>query len=72
MKQYLNLAQILLSIALIIAILLQSRGAGFGGAFGTQSTVFRTRRGLERTLFQITIILAVVFTLISIISARVS
>ncbi len=72
MQVYLNIAQIVLSVALILAILLQVRGGGLGGIFGQADTVFRTRRGVERTLFQLTIVLVVLFIIISIVSLRVS
>jgi preprotein translocase subunit SecG len=62
---YLNLAEIVVSLTLILVILLQARGSGFGGALGGSSTFFRTRRGSEKTLFQLTIVLVVVFILIS-------
>ena len=71
MQVYLNVAQIVLSVALIMAILLQVRGGGLGGIFGQADTVFRTRRGVERTLFQLTIVLVVLFIIISIIALRV-
>ncbi len=72
MQTYLNVAQIVLSVALILAILLQVRGGGLGGIFGQADSVFRTRRGVEKTLFQITVVLVVLFVIISIISVRVS
>ena len=72
MRTYLNIAQIVLSAALILAILLQIRGGGLGGIFGQADTVFRTRRGVEKTLFQLTIVLIVLFIIVSIISIRVS
>ncbi|MFC1984811.1 preprotein translocase subunit SecG [Chloroflexota bacterium] len=72
MQVYLNVAQIVLSIALVLAILLQIRGGGLGGIFGQADTVYRTRRGLEKTLFQLTIILVVLFIVISIVSVRIS
>ena len=66
---YLNIAQIILSVALIVAIILQSKQAGLGGLSGADSGgVFRARRGVERTLFQFTIGLAVVFFLVAIAS----
>jgi preprotein translocase subunit SecG len=59
---YFNIAQIILSAALIAAIILQSKGAGLGGLTGGEAGgVFRTRRGLEKTLFNLTIILSAVF-----------
>lgn len=72
MQTYLNVAQIVLSIALILAVLLQVRGGGLGGIFGQPDTVYRTKRGVERTLFQFTIILVVLFIVISIMTLRVS
>ena len=62
---YLNLAEIVVSVALIMVIILQARGSGFGGALGGSSSFFRTRRGTEKTLFQLTIVLVVIFILIS-------
>ena len=72
MEVYLNIAQIVLSVALILTILLQVRGGGLGGIFGQADTVFRTKRGVERTLFQLTIVLVVLFIVVAIISVRVS
>ena len=72
MQAYLNVAQIVLSVFLVLAILLQIQGGGLGGIFGQADTVFRTRRGVERTLFRLTIILVVLFITISIITLRVS
>ena len=66
----LNVVQIVISIALISVILLQVRGAGMGSVFGQASTGFRTRRGLEKTLFQTTIFLIILFVFISILSVR--
>lgn len=60
---YLNIIQMIVSAVLVVVILLQVRGSGFG-ELGTQS-VFRTRRGVEKTLFQMTIVLAAVFILVS-------
>jgi len=71
-QDYLSVAQIVLSIALVMAILLQVRGGGLGGIFGQADTVFRTKRGVEKTLFQLTIVLVVLFIIIAIISLRVS
>ena len=66
----LNAIQILISVTLIIVILLQVKGQGMGNVFGGSSTGFRTRRGLEKTFFQATIALIVVFILISVLSVR--
>ena len=65
----LNILQILISGVLIIVILMQVRESG-SGLFGSAQASYRTRRGLEKTLFQFTIILAAVFLLVSILSVR--
>ena len=72
MQDYFSVTQIVLSIALILAILFQVRGGGLGGIFGQASTVFRTKRGVEKTLFQLTIVLVVLFIIISIVMLRIS
>ena len=60
--------QIIVSIALIIAILLQARGTGLSGTFGGDSAVYRSRRGVERRLWQFTIVLLVLFVVFSLAS----
>lgn len=65
---YINLIQIIISIALIAIILLQAKGSGLGGIFGGDSSIYKTRRGVEKTLFQATIGLAVAFFAVSILS----
>lgn len=67
----LNLVQILISIVLILVVLLQVRELGTG-LFGSAQATQRTRRGLEKTLFQFTIILAALFIIISILSVALS
>jgi preprotein translocase subunit SecG len=67
---FINYAVILVVILLVISVLLQSRGAS-GGLFGA-ATTFRTRRGVERTLFQITIGLAIVFFALAILNLMFS
>ncbi len=70
MQTYLNVAQIVLAAALVLIILLQVRGGGLGGIFGQPDTVYRTKRGVEKTMFQLTIALAVLFIIIAIVSVR--
>ena len=72
MQTYFNVAQIILSVALILAVLLQVRGGGLGGIFGQPDTVYRTKRGVEKTLFQLTIVLIVLFIIVSIFALRIS
>ena len=70
---YLNLAQMLISIVLIVVVLLQTRGTDIGSAFGGGGgggSSFRARRGLEKTLFQLTIVLVIMFVFVSILSVR--
>ena len=64
-QTFLLIAQIVLSVALTGALLLQVRGGGLGGIFGQADTVYRTKRGLEKTLFQLTVVLVVLFAAIS-------
>lgn len=63
-------AQILIALAVGSSILLQARGTGLSSTFGGESTAYRSRRGLERILFRLTIVLAIVFVIISLVGAR--
>jgi preprotein translocase subunit SecG len=65
----LNFVQLLVSVLLIVTILIQVRGQGTG-LFGSAESSFRTRRGIELTLFRFTIFLVAVFIGVSIISVR--
>jgi len=62
---FLSIGQIVVGLALIAAILLQNRGTGLSGTFGGDSAVYRSRRGVERRLWQFTIVLIVLFVLFS-------
>ncbi|MBI4497836.1 MAG: preprotein translocase subunit SecG [Chloroflexi bacterium] len=70
MQTTLSILQIVVSVLLIIVVLLQNRGSGLSGAFGPQAGVFRTRRGLERILFRVTIALTVVFLVVALLNVR--
>ena len=73
MGLYLNIAQIIVSVALITVILLQVRSGGMGGVFGgTETAVYKTRRGVERTIFNITIGLSIAFFVITILNVVVT
>ena len=72
MQTYFNVAQIVLAVALISVLLLQVRGGGMGGIFGQPDSVYRTKRGVEKTLFQLTVALVVLFIALSVISLRLS
>lgn len=69
MATYLNIIQILVSVMILVVILSQIKEGG-GGLFGSAQSSIKTRRGLEKTLFQFTIFLVCVFLLISIVSVR--
>jgi preprotein translocase subunit SecG len=67
MESYLYTGLIITSIALVISIILQSKGAGLGGLTGADpGGVFTARRGIERTLFWVTIVLSGVFFILAI------
>ena len=68
MNPALAAGQLIVSAALVMSVLLQARGAGLSGAFGGDSAVYRSRRGIERRLWQFTIILIVLFVLFSLAS----
>jgi preprotein translocase subunit SecG len=73
MKNLLDIAMIIVSIALVGSIILQSRGAGLGNLTGGDTGgVFSARRGVERTLFRVTIILSVVFFLLAIYTVYIN
>jgi preprotein translocase subunit SecG len=67
-KDYLSIVQIIISVTLILIVLVQARGEGGFGTGG--SSIVRTRRGVEKTLFQLTIILVAIFLLVSGLSVR--
>jgi preprotein translocase subunit SecG len=61
-----QIVQMVLAIVLTAAVLLQTRGSGFSAFGSSDSSIYRTRRGFERTLFQFTIVLGVAWVLVSI------
>ncbi|MGD8744234.1 MAG: preprotein translocase subunit SecG [Candidatus Woesebacteria bacterium] len=65
MKQAITIIQIITSVILIVVILIQSKGTGFGRAWG--STASFTRRGLEKVIFRFTFVLAAIFIVVSIL-----
>jgi preprotein translocase subunit SecG len=64
--------QVLVSVALMLSVLLQARGAGLSGTFGGDSAVYRSRRGIEKRLFQFTIILGALFVIFSLANLTLS
>lgn len=73
MKTYLDIALIITSIALIASVILQSKGAGLGGLTGADTGgIFTARRGIEKTLFRVTIGLSILFFILDIAIVMVS
>ncbi|MFC1979179.1 preprotein translocase subunit SecG [Chloroflexota bacterium] len=68
MEKGIQIAQIILSVLLLLILLLQLRGGGLGSIFGSDQSEYRTRRGVEKSMFQLTIVLAAVFFGLSIAS----
>jgi preprotein translocase subunit SecG len=72
MSTYFNIALMIVAIGLTLAILFQVKGGGLGGIFGQADTVYRTRRGVEKTLFQFTIALAVLFVILAVVAIKIT
>jgi preprotein translocase subunit SecG len=72
MSTYFNIALMIVAIGLTLAILFQVKGGGLGGIFGQADTVYRTRRGVEKTLFQFTIALAALFVILAIVAIKIT
>ena len=72
MPIYLGVAQLLLAIALIVTIFFQLHGGGLGGIFGQSESVYRSRRGVEKTLLNLTIILIIAFIVMAVLIAKSS
>ncbi len=73
MEQFINIALIITSVALIASVILQSKGAGLGGLTGGDTGgVYTARRGIERTLFWVTVVLSGLFFLLAIVSVIIS
>jgi preprotein translocase subunit SecG len=71
-QTFLNIALVLISVALIISVILQSKGAGLGGLTGADTGgIFTARRGVEKTLFWVTIGLSVLFFVLAVASVIV-
>ncbi len=67
MLTYLYIIQIIVSVTLVVAVLLQTKGSGLGGIFGGQGAVYTSRRGVEKTIFNVTIGLSVAFFVFAVI-----
>jgi preprotein translocase subunit SecG len=69
-RDALDVVQILLAVLLIALVLLQAKGSGFSGMFGgDSSSVYRTRRGIEKRMFQVTIIISVTFFVLAVVNS---
>ena len=68
MNPVLAFGQIVVSLGLVFAVLLQARGAGLSSAFGGDSSVYRSRRGIEKTLYRFTILLTLLFVVFSLVT----
>jgi len=72
-KTALLIVQLVLAIVLIIVFLMQAKGTSFGGIFGgDSSSVYRTRRGFEKRLFQFPIVLSVVFFAVALVTSIIT
>jgi preprotein translocase subunit SecG len=68
-----DIALVIVSVALIASVILQSKGAGLGGLTGADTGgIFTARRGVEKTLFYVTIILGVVFFILAVLSVKLA
>ncbi|MBX7232788.1 MAG: preprotein translocase subunit SecG [Caldilineales bacterium] len=72
MTTFVLIAQIILAVLLVVLVVLQTQSSGAGSMFGSDTSVYRTRRGLEKTLYQATIGVSIVFIVISIFSVLVA
>ena len=75
LEDALNIIQLILAVVLIMVVLLQTKGSTMGGLFGgggDSSSVYRTRRGFEKRLFQFTIALSVTFFVVALINSILS
>lgn len=72
MQNILLITQIVVSILLVVSVLLQNRAEGLGSMFGGGGEVYRTKRGLEKLLYYVTIILITIIVIISFILVKYS
>lgn len=71
MQTYMMIATIIIALTLIAVVLLQGQNSGLGSAFGGDSGIYRTRRGVERTLFNMTVVLATIFLMLSLVTVAI-
>jgi protein translocase SecG subunit len=68
MQQYLPLAQIVISILLVVLILFQQRGTALGSAFGQEGGFYATRRGIQKKIFWATVVCGALFIILAILN----
>lgn len=68
-----HISLVIISVALILSVIMQSKGAGLGGLTGADTGgIFTARRGVEKTLFYVTIVLSVIFFILAILSVKLA
>lgn len=72
MTTFVLIAQIILSVLLVVLVVLQTQASGAGSMFGNDTSVYRTRRGLEKTFYQATIVVGTIFIIVSILSVLIT
>jgi preprotein translocase subunit SecG len=72
MSMFLLITQIILGVALVAVLLLQVKGGGLGGIFGQAEGIYRTRRGVEKSLFLGTIVLVCLFLILSLVIVKIA
>ena len=73
MGNVVDISLVIVSVALILSVILQSKGAGLGGLTGADTGgIFTARRGVEKTLFYVTIVLSAVFFILAILSVKLA
>ena len=73
LSKFFDIALIITSIALIVSVILQNKGVGLGGLTGADAgSVFTARRGIEKTLFWITIVLSGLFLILTVATVIIS
>ncbi len=72
MTTFVLIAQVIVSVLLVVLVVLQTQSSGAGSVFGSDTSVYRTRRGLEKTLYQATIAVSVIFIAISMIAVLIT
>lgn len=70
-SDYSSIALMIISVTLIGLVVLQARGGGLGSVFGSDTNIYKTRRGMEKTLYNATIVFAVLFLVTSLLTVLI-